>query len=50
MATSEEALSHSGFRLNIGEMPVTLLVGRLMLDTRGARIGSLPLRKTIGIV
>jgi hypothetical protein len=29
--------------------PVTLLVGRLMLDTRPDLIGSLPLRKTIGI-
>ena len=36
--------------VNMGAMPVTFPVGRLMLDTRPAPIGSLPLRKTIGIV
>src|SRR5262249_29429197 len=36
-------------RVNMGAMPVTFPVGRLMLDTRPAPIGSLPLRKTIGI-
>ena len=37
-------------RVNMGAMPVTLPSGRLMLDTSPAPIGSLPLRKTMGIV
>jgi hypothetical protein len=37
-------------RVNMGAMPVTFSVGRLMLDTRPSPIGSLPLRKTMGIV
>jgi hypothetical protein len=31
-------------------MPVTFPVGRLILETRPDPMGSLPLRKTIGIV
>ena len=37
-------------RVNIGATPVTLPTGRLMLDTNPDLIGSLPLKKTIGIV
>jgi hypothetical protein len=34
----------------MGAMLVTLLVGRWMLDTKPAAIGSLPLKKTMGML
>ena len=37
-------------KVNMNAMPVTLPAGRLKLETSPAAIGSLPLRKTMGMV